>query len=140
MRSKQMASEKATYWMAVGLLAVFAGNHVVSKFDGNCLASKAQAAVERVSGEATHLMAMAEAAMARTSGRFGHAQAAVAMAQARVAEVQTQFARQQAICARLEGSRARMMARQQLHEIQMVHPRVVMVMPHPPAGPSADPI
>jgi hypothetical protein len=137
-----MASEKALYWMAVGLLALFVGDHLVQKFDGGCLAHKAGATVERISGEATHLMAMAEVAMGRASGRFDRAQAAMAMTQARMASVQTQFARQQAICARLEAGRARMMVRQQLQEIQIpvVHRQVEMVMPHPQAGPSQDPI
>jgi hypothetical protein len=142
MRSNNMASEKMTYWMAVGLLALVMGNHFVSKFDGSCLASKARVAVERVSGQATHLMAMAEVAMGRTSTRFDRAQEAMAMAQVRMASVQTQFARQQAACARLEGSQARLMVRRQLEQIQipMVHPRVELVMPRTPAAPSADPI
>jgi hypothetical protein len=144
MRSNNMASEKTTYWMAVGLLAVFMGNHFVSRIGGNCLASKARVAVERISGQADHLMAMAEVAMGRTSTRFDRAQAVMEMAQVRMASVQTQFARQQAACARLEGSRARMMIRQQLEQIDIpavvTRPRVEMVMPRPPAAPSADPI
>ena len=139
-----MASEKVIYWVAVGLLALFAGNHFVNKFDGNCLADKAQVTVERVSGEATHLMAMAEVAMGRTSGRFERAQAVMAMTQARMASVQTQFARQQAICARLEAGRARMMAQEQLQQVRIpvVCPRqrVELVIPALPAAPSTDPI
>ncbi|HTA25521.1 MAG TPA: hypothetical protein VK763_18465 [Terriglobales bacterium] len=139
-----MASEKATYWMAVGLLTLFMGNHFVSRIGGNCLASKARVAVERISGQADHLMAMAEVAMGRTSTRFDRAQAAMEMAQVRMASVQTQFARQQAACARLEGSRARMMVRQQLVQMDIPalvsRPRIEMVMPRPPAVPSADPI
>jgi len=137
-----MASEKTTYWMAVGLLALFMGSHFVSRIGGNCLASKAQVAVERVSGQATHLMAMAEVAMGRTSTRFDRAQAAMEMAQVRMASVQTQFARQQAACVRLEGSRARMVVLQQLQQIQIpvVHPRVELMMPRTPTAPSQDPI
>ena len=139
-----MASEKTTYWMAVGLLALFMGNHFVSKFDGSCLASKARAAVERVSGQATHLMAMAEVAMGRTSTRFDRAQAAMKMAQVRMASVQSQFARQQAACARLEAGRARMVVQQQLLQMRIPvvnpQPRIEMVMPGPPAAPSPDPI
>jgi|SRR5579863_4533465 hypothetical protein len=142
MRSNNMASEKTTYWMAVGLLALFMGSHFVSRIGGNCLASKAQVAVERVSGQATHLMAMAEVAMGRTSTRFDRAQAAMEMAQVRMASVQTQFARQQAACVRLEGSRARMVVLQQLQQIQIpvVHPRVELMMPRTPTAPSQDPI
>jgi hypothetical protein len=139
-----MASEKALYWMAVGLLALFMGNHFVGKYDGKCLASKEQAAAERMSGQATHLMAMAEVAMGRTSTRFDRAQAAMAMAQVRMASVQTQFARQQAACARLEGGRARMMVLQQLQQIQIpvvpARQRIEMVMPRLQAAPGEDPI
>jgi hypothetical protein len=139
MRSNNMASEKAMYWMAVGILALFMGNHLVSKYEGNCLANKARAAVERISGQATHLMAMAEVAMGRPSTHFDRAQAAMAMAQVRMASVQTQFARQQAACARLEAGRARMIVLREMR-IPVVSPRVGLAMPRPPALPSADPI
>jgi hypothetical protein len=134
-----MASEKVTYWMAVGLVALFMGNHFVSKYDGNCVANKARVVAERISGQATHLMAMAEVAMGRTSTRFDGAQAAMAMAQVHMASMQTQMARGEAACARLEAGRARMMM---LREMRMpaVHPRVQMIMPRPPAAPSVDPI
>jgi hypothetical protein len=133
-----MASEKVTYWMAVGLVALFMSNHFVSKYDGNCMANKARVAAERISGQATHLMAMAEVAMGRTSTRFDRAQAAMAMAQVQMASMQTQMARGEAACARLEAGRARMMM---LREMRMptVHPQLRMIMPRPPA-PSADPI
>jgi hypothetical protein len=139
-----MASEKAMYWMAVGLMALVMGNHFVSKFDGNCLANKAQAAVERISGQATHLMAMAEVAMGRTSTRFDRAQEAMAMAQVHMASVHTQMARGEAACARLEASRARMVIVRRLEQVQIpvVCPRqrIEMVIPQPSATPSADPI
>src|SRR5580704_2307216 len=144
MRSNHMASEKTTYWMAVGLLALFMGNHFVSRIGGNCLASKARVAVERISGQADHLMAMAEVAMGRTSTRFDRAQAAMEIAQVRMASVQTRFAQQQAACARVSASQARMMVQEQLQRIQIPvvspRPRIEMVMPRPPAAPSADPI
>jgi hypothetical protein len=139
-----MASEKALYWMAVSLMTLVMSNHFVSRIGGNCLSSKARVAVERISGQADHLMAMAEVAMGRTSTRFDRAQTAVAMAQVRMTSVQTQFARQQAACARLEGSRARIVVRQQLEQMEIpaivLRPRVEMVMPRPPAAPSEDPI
>ncbi len=114
-----MASEKALYWMAVGMLALFMGNHLVSKYDGNCLANKARVAAERVSGQGHRLMAMAEVTMGRTSTHFDRAQTAMAMAQIRMASVQTQFARQEAACARLEAGRARMIVlREQLQQMQ----------------------
>jgi hypothetical protein len=135
-----MATEKITYWVAVGLVALFMGNQLVGKLDdGNCLANKARVVAERISGQATHLMAVAEVAMGRTSSRFDRAQAAMAMAQMHVAAMQTQFARGEAACARLEAGRARMVVLQELR-VPVVHPRVQMVMPQPPAVPGTDPI
>jgi hypothetical protein len=141
MRSNNMAFEKAIYWTAVGLLAFVMANHFVSRISGNCLASKARVAVERASGQATHLMAMAEMGMGRTSTRFDRAQAAMAMAQVRMASVQTQFARERVACARLEGSRARLIVLQETQvPVVCPRPRIELVMPAPPAASSADPI
>lgn len=139
-----MASQKALYWMSVGLLALVVGNHFVSKFSGTCLAYKARAAAQRVSGQSDHLLAVAEVMLGRTSTRFDRAQTALAMAETRLASVQTSMARQEAVCARLEAGRARMVVREQLQQMQMPvlcpRQRVEMVMPAPAAAPSADPI
>jgi hypothetical protein len=138
-RSNNMASEKMTYWMAVGLLALVMGNHFVSRINGTCLASKARVTAERISGQATQLMAIADVMLGRTSARFDRAEAAMAMAQVQVASMQTQMARGEAACARLEAGRARMVM---LREMRMpvLRPRVEMIMPRPVAAPSADPI
>ena len=139
-----MASQKATYWMAVGLLALIVGNHFVSRISGTCLAYKVRAAAERMSGQSGHLMAVAEVMLGRTSTRFDRAQTALAMAQTRLASVQTSMAHQEAVCARVEAVSARTMVREQLEQvqIQMVAPsrRMVFVIPTPPATPNQDPI
>ncbi|MGO9646939.1 MAG: hypothetical protein ACLPOO_02675 [Terriglobales bacterium] len=139
-----MASEKALYWMAVGLLTFVMGSHFVSQLDGRCFAAKSRVVAERISGKADRLMAMADVMLGRTSTRFDRAQAAFAMTQVRVASMQTSFARQEAACARLSGIRARMVVQQQLQQMQIpvVCPRqrVELVIPAPPASPSADPI
>lgn len=136
-----MASQKALYWMAVGLLALVAGNHFVSKFDGTCLAYKARAAAERMSGQSDYLMAVAEVMLGRTSTRFDRAQAALAMSQTRLASVQTSFARREAVCARVQAVRARIMVQQQLQQMQIVsRPHVEIMIPAPPATPGQDPI
>jgi hypothetical protein len=139
-----MASQKATYWMAVGLLALIVGNHFVSKISGTCLAYKARAAAERMSGRASSLMAVADVMLGRTSTRFDRAQAALAMSQARLASVQTNFARREAVCARVQAVRAQMMVREQLEEMEIpaVAPRaqIEMMIPAPPVTPDHDPI
>jgi hypothetical protein len=139
-----MASEKATYWMAVGLLALFMCNHFANRFDGKCLASKAQVAAERISAQATHLMAMAEVAMGRTSTQFDRAQAAMAMAQVHMASMQTGFARRQAACARLQTSRAQALVQERMQQMQIQvvrpRPRVELLIAAPRMVPSQDPI
>jgi hypothetical protein len=141
MRSNNMTSEKATYWMAVGLLALFVGNHFVSKFNGNCLAEKARFAAERVSAKADHLTAMADVMLGRTATRFDCAQVAMAMTQVRLASMQNQLARGEAACIRLQASRARMIVLRQLPTpVVCPRERLEMVMPRLPAAPSADPI
>jgi len=139
-----MASQKALYWMAVGLLALIVGNNLVSKLDHSCLAYKVRAATQRVSSQSDHLMAVTEVMLGRTSTRFDRAQTALARAQTRLASVQTSMARQEAVCARVEAARARMMVRQQLEEIRipMAVPssRVEFAIPAPPAAPNQDPI
>jgi hypothetical protein len=139
-----MASQKATYWMAVGLLALVVGNNVVSKLDHRCLAYKVRAAAERVSAQSDHLMAVADVMLGRTSTRFDRAQTALAMAQTRLASVQTSMARQEAVCARVEAVRARMIVRQQLQQMQIPvvvsRPHLQMVIPAPVVATNEDPI
>jgi hypothetical protein len=139
-----MASQKALYWMAVGLLALIMGNHFVSKFEGNCLAYKARAAADRISSKADRLMALADVMSGRTSTQIERAQTVMVMTQTRLASVQSGLTRQEAACARLEGSRARMMVLQQLEHVQIPvvcpRPRAGFVIPLPPVTPGEDPI
>jgi hypothetical protein len=139
-----MASEKALYWMAVGVLALVMGNHFVSKFDGTCLVEKARVAADRVSGKADRLMAMADVMLGRTSTQIDRAQTVMVMTQTRLASVQTGLARQEAVCARVEAVRARMMVREQLQQMQLPvvcpRPQVRLMIPAPPVTPSQDPI
>lgn len=139
-----MASQKALYWMAVGVLALVMGNHFANKFEGSCLAYKVRAAAERMSGQSDHLMAVTEVMLGRTTTRFDRAQTALAMSQARLASVQTSFARRQAVCARVQAVRARMMVREQLEQMEIPvvapRPRVVLMIPPPPVTPDQDPI
>ncbi len=114
-----MASEKAIYWMAVGLMALVAGNHFMNKIDQKCLNGRALAVVQQLSSEATHSLAMAEAMFSRTSLPWSDAEASGARVQAQLASVQTMVARQEAACARVEAQRARIMALQNMRRVEM---------------------
>lgn len=134
-----MASEKALYWMAVGVAALFLGNHFANRYDGRCLADQSQAAVERLSREASHFMAMAGAMLGQAPLPLVPAETEVARIQSSLASVDTLMARQQAACARLEVERANMMSSQQLRQmrLEVVCPRQALMLkvPHPPDGP-----
>jgi hypothetical protein len=144
MRSNNMASEKALYWMAVGLLELVVGNHFVSKFDGRCLAYRSQAVAERISAKTDRLVAMADLMLGRTSTRIDRAETMMVVSQARLASMQSSLTRQQVACARIEASRARMVVQQQLQQMRIPvvypSPRIQMVMPRPEAAPNTDPI
>src|SRR5271167_3811814 len=60
--STHMVFEKAAYWIAVGVLALFVANHFASRYENEarCLTSQSLAAVEQLSGQATRVMAMTE--------------------------------------------------------------------------------
>ena len=118
-----MASEKILYWAAVAVLAVFVGNHFANKYSGGCLANRAMAAAQGLSGEATHFVTMARDVLGGTP-RFAGPELAMAQVQSHFASLQAGVARQQAACARLEAQRARMMALQ-----QMQHVRVRVICP-----------
>lgn len=126
-----MGSEKAVYWIAVSLLALFAGNHLAARHEGGrCLAGRSLAAVEQVSGHATRYMAAAE--MMLGGARFAQTQTLVACAQSRVASLQTVIAQHEAALARAEAEHARLGAMQQLgsavicprERLRMIIPRL----------------
>jgi len=104
-----MASEKACYWVALGVFALVVSNHFLTRHDGviGSLSRQSLAVAERVSDHATHFTAMAGLMLDRNSTGLARAQANVACAQARLASVQTVLARNQAAFARLETQRAR---------------------------------
>ncbi len=139
-----MASQKALYWMSVGLLALVVGNHFVSKFNGACVSEKAQAAADRIAAKADRLIAMADVMLGRTSTRFDNAEAVLAMSQARLASVQTRFARQETVCARVQAVRTRMMVREQLEQMAIPvvapQPHVRIMIAAPAVATSQDPI
>jgi hypothetical protein len=114
-----MNSEKATYWMAVGVLALMVGNHFATKFDGNCLTERAAAAVQRLSSEGSRMLAMAQLAVDRGTMSVARSQASFVRMQTRFASEQTAAARQQITCARAQAAYQRAMALQQVQQLRM---------------------
>ncbi len=128
-----MASEKAVYWMAAGVVAFSLGNHFVSRYDGRYLADRSLAAVQRLSSDASHLMAMTGVMLSRTSLPLVRTEAEVARIQTRLASVDTVMARQQAACARVQAQQVRIMALQQLQQmrLEVVCPRQALKLDVP---------
>jgi hypothetical protein len=111
-----MGSEKALYWIALGVLTLFVSNNFTARHEQEirCLASQALASVEQVSGYPTQLIAMAESMFGRGETRFDRTQMALAGVQTRLASAQSVLARQEAVFARVQAEHARMAAMQQL--------------------------
>ena len=111
-----MGSEKAWYWMAVGLLALLVSNHFAARHmsDVRCVVGRSLSAVEQVSGHASRVVAIAEMMMGRGESRFDHGQMALAGVQTRLASAQCVLARHQAAFARVQAEHERMLAMQQL--------------------------
>ena len=132
-----MASEKKIYWVAVAVMALFIGNHFASKYEGGCAADRAIAAVQRLSGEANHFLAMGQVRFG-SAPRFAGPETAMARAQSGFASMQAEFARQQAACARLQAQQARITALQQMQHIRVICPRqsVNVEIPQIPVIPS----
>jgi hypothetical protein len=129
-----MGSEKAAYWMAVGVLAVVAGGNFAARHaDGvRCLADRSLAAVERVSAQGTRLMGRAEMMLGRGETRFARTQTTLARAQTRLASVQTAVACREAAIARMQAEHARIEAIQQLRgTVICPRPNLRIVIPEP---------
>jgi hypothetical protein len=131
-----MASERTIYWMAVAVLALFLGNHFVNKHEGGCLADRAVAAGQQLSGEATHFLAMGQAMLGHGS-RLASSEVAMARVQGEFASIEAGLARREAACARDQARHARMMAFQQIEHarIRVICPRtnVDVQIPQMPA-------
>jgi hypothetical protein len=127
-----MGSEKAWYWIAAGVLALFVSNDFAARHQGDvrCLASRSLAALEQVSGHAPRLMAMAEMMLGRSETCFVQTQTKLARVQTRLASAQTVIASHEAAFARLQSEHARMVAMERLNRA-VVCPRTDLriVMP-----------
>jgi hypothetical protein len=122
--SRYMVFQKAAYWIAVGVLALFVTNHFAGRYenDARCLASQSLAAVEQLSGQATRVIAMTETMLDRGETHFARTQIMVACAQTRLASLQTVIASHEAALARVQAEHARIEALQQVRGI-VVCPR-----------------
>jgi hypothetical protein len=111
-----MGSEKAWYWIAVGVLALFVSNNFAARHQGEvrCLASRSLAAFEQVPDHTTRLMTMAEMVLGRGETRLARTQTTLARVQTRLATVQTTIECKQSAFARIEAEHARMAAIQEL--------------------------
>jgi hypothetical protein len=111
-----MVFEKAAYWIAVGVLALFVTNHFAGRYEdeARCLASQSLAAVEQLSGQATRVIAVTETMFGRGETHFVETQTMVACAQTRLASLQTVIASHEAALARVQVEHARTEALQQL--------------------------
>jgi len=111
-----MISAKTSYWMAVGVLALFVSNHLAGHYENEVgrFASRSIVAVEQISGQATRLMASAEMMLGGGGSRFVRAQNAMACAQTRLASVQTMLASHEAAMARVQAEHEQLVDLQQL--------------------------
>jgi hypothetical protein len=116
-----MVFEKAAYWMAVGVLALVVSNNLASRHQLNLgllnvgsLPNRSFAAIEQVAGDATGLLGSAEGILGRAGSRFAHSQTTLACFQTRLASVQNRIAQREAVLARVQVQRARMVAMEQI--------------------------
>ena len=117
-----MASEKARYWMAVGVAALFLGNSFVgSRSLTPSVADRSMATAQRISGQAMRYAMLAQVMLGRGEAGFVHAQTATACAQTRLAVVQTAMAHREAALARVQAER---FASSQTRELWPVRGRI----------------
>jgi hypothetical protein len=107
-----MTSEKACYWVALGVVALFLSNHFLTRHRSLIteLSDQSFAVAGQVSDHATRFVAMANVMFDRGSSRFARSQARLACVQARFASMQAVLARREAVLARVEAQRARVIA------------------------------
>jgi hypothetical protein len=121
-----MSSEKVLYWIAVAVLSVFAINNFAARHTGDlgCVAGRSLSAIERASGHASRVVAMAEMMLGRGESRFDHGQMALAGLQTRLASAQCVLARHEAAFARVQSEHNRMIAMQELGRTVVVRDRI----------------
>jgi hypothetical protein len=102
-----MASERAIYWIAVGLMAFLLGNHFAAKYD-RCLRESIAGVLERTPSLPPPEIFTAPVA-------------------AQLASMHAKIAQERAACALVQAQRAQMMAMEQMEEA--VRPRGICPRP-----------
>jgi hypothetical protein len=138
-----MVSEKASYWMAVGVVALFAGNHFAARHGDEirCLSDRSAVAVESVTGPASRLIATAEMIVERGATGVVRTQTVLAQTETQLASVQTEIECHEAAFARMRAEQARAVAMREL-QAAVVCPRLNIrtVSPRPPSMHTDGPI
>jgi hypothetical protein len=120
-----MATEKATYWMAVAVMGLLLGNSVAARQQGwfDLASRQVLGAAHQVAGEATTHMDAAITAMNYSGVRPMLAEAVLVHAQSRLAAVQGKLACKEAVFARVQALRQREMALAQVRQAMRACPR-----------------
>ncbi|HXW92825.1 MAG TPA: hypothetical protein VEK33_19915 [Terriglobales bacterium] len=118
-----MVSERALYWIAVGLMAGLLGNHFANPYARSLRAANQGSALALVQRVVERAASFAPLGPGRS------------LLATRFASLQAQLAHQQAACARLEAERARTMAIEQIESGRVrgicPRPRVRITAPEP---------
>ncbi len=126
-----MASDKALYLVAVGVLALGLGNSLANSQPDwlRNLADRSVNLAERFSGQAERSVAMAQLMFGRGESGFGRTQATLGRMQARLGAMQANMARHQATMARMGVENIRIVALPPLPRVRVACPRVVVQVP-----------
>ena len=124
-----MASDRALYAVAVGVLALGLGNSLVNTQPDwlRSLADRSVSVAEQVSGRAEGYLGMAQVMFGRSESGFGRAQAALGRMQSRLGSMQAQLGRRQAEMARVQSEQVRMVTMQTVRRIKVTCPRTIEV-------------
>jgi hypothetical protein len=131
-----MASEKATYWVAVGIMAVLLGHHFTGKLDRGCFRGRALYAAERVADSASRVVDRSQGVFDRGTSRYERVQSRVAFAQSRMASVQTLLDSKESALAQAEALREQrvLMLDQVRGHIACPRQRIQVVIPRLPSA------
>jgi hypothetical protein len=138
-----MASEKAWYLVALGVLALGVSHSFLNSHADwtRCLADRSDALVDEVSGQALRYVAVGDLILGRGETGLARTQTVMTRVQTRVAAAETRAARQQAQMVCLRSQRVRLLVNQRMQRAVVACPRqkVIVNLPQPPAVTSAEP-
>jgi hypothetical protein len=127
-----MASDRALYLVAVGVLALGLGNSLANHQPNwlRGLADHSISTAQQVSGRAQGYLGMAQFMFGRSEAGFGRTQALLGTVQAHLGEMQANLARHQAEMARMQAENIRVVTLEQMREVRVACPRVVVQVSH----------